>query len=175
MNLHIIRDGQELGVLTAKDARELLEAGFLKPTDEYWVDEPDRRQALALFPEQDLRSRAPWLTRAKASVTTAGQTVQTQATNITGKLSALVRNQQAAIAASTALALEGYLPQLRKIVNERLSKMVGGTQSALRDETFLRKLFGAAYDCLPKPVCRFVNETTFVEFCLRHRNRLLNQ
>jgi hypothetical protein len=175
MKLHILRDGQELGTLADTDARELLEAGFLRPTDEFWVEQPDQRQALAILLEQDLENRPNWLARAKASVTTAGQTVQTQAANITGKLSSIVRSQQAAVTASATLALEGYLPQLRKMVNERLGKMLAPTQSALRDEVFLRKLFGAVYDCLPKPVGRFVTEIGFVEFCLKHRNRLLRQ
>lgn len=175
MKLHILRDGQELGTLPDMDARELLAAGFLRPNDEFWVEQPDQRQALGVLVEQGSENRPNWLARAKASVTTAGQTVQTQAANITGRLSTLVRNQQTVITTSTALALEGYLPQLRKMVNERLGKMLAPTQSALRDEVFLRKLFGAVYDCLPKPVGRFVTETAFVQFCLKHRNRLLNQ
>lgn len=175
MKLHILRDSQELGTLEDTDARELLDTGFVRPTDEFWVEQPDQRHALAVLFERSSENRPNWLARARASVTAAGQTVQTQAANQTGKLFSLVRNQQAAIAASTTLALEGYLPQLRAMVNERLGKMLGATQSALRDEVFLRKLFGAVYDCLPKAVCRFVNEGTFVEFCLKHRNRLLSK
>jgi hypothetical protein len=47
------------------------------------------------------------------------------------------------------------------------------TQAALKDEEFLRKLFGAVYDCLPKPAKRFVSEPAFLEFCFKHQRKLL--
>jgi hypothetical protein len=37
----------------------------------------------------------------------------------------------------------------------------------------MRKLFGAAYDCLPRPVQRFVGEEKFVNFCMQRRQKLL--
>jgi hypothetical protein len=180
--LNILRDGQELGALTDADARELLKAGFLKSTDEFWVEQPEQRQVeqpeqrqtLALLPEQSPEVHASWLDRAKASADTASRTVQAQAASVAGKVTTFVRRQQTILTASTTIALEGYLPELRRMVGERLDKMVGATQAALRDEVFLRKLFGAVYDCLPRPVCRFVSEPAFVEFCFKHRDRLLN-
>jgi hypothetical protein len=156
------------------EARELLEAGFLRPTDEFWIEHPNQRQPLAALLEQAPERRTNWLARAKASVTSVGQTAQSRAARVTASLSSLARKQPATAKASVTLVLEGYLPQVRKTVNEKPSTMVGSTRAALQDETFLRKLFGAVYDCLPKPVYRFVNEATFVEFCLRHRRRLLS-
>jgi len=47
-------------------------------------------------------------------------------------------------------------------------------EAALEDEIFLRKLFGAFYDCLPKAVYRFVSEHAFIDYCLRHRRKLLH-
>jgi hypothetical protein len=47
------------------------------------------------------------------------------------------------------------------------------TSTALRDEVFLRKLFGAVYDTLPKPIYRFVSEEAFLTFCFKHQRRLL--
>jgi hypothetical protein len=38
----------------------------------------------------------------------------------------------------------------------------------------MRKLFGATYDCLPKPVYRFVSEQAFIEFCMERRRELLD-
>ena len=37
------------------------------------------------------------------------------------------------------------------------------------------KVFGAAYDCLPKPVSRFVPEQQFIAFCMKHRAQLLQR
>jgi hypothetical protein len=37
----------------------------------------------------------------------------------------------------------------------------------------MRKTFGAVYDCLPKPVYRFVSEAAFIEFCMARRRKLL--
>ena len=53
------------------------------------------------------------------------------------------------------------------------SEAVDRIQAANRDEEFLTKIFGAAYDCLPRPVCRFVTEAQFTEFCRRHHRRWL--
>jgi hypothetical protein len=46
-------------------------------------------------------------------------------------------------------------------------------QAAMRDDEFMRKLFGATYDCLPKPVYRFVKEEAFIQFCMERRGKLL--
>lgn len=43
----------------------------------------------------------------------------------------------------------------------------------VQDDEFMRKTFGAVYDCLPKPVCRFIGEERFIAFCLEHRRRLV--
>ncbi len=173
MQLHILRDGQELGVLPAAEALELLQAGFLRGTDEFWTESPGVRQPLTRLLEAKDSSRPDWLARAQSSVSSAGRAIQARALDLTGKVSALARGRKAALAASTARALEGYLPRLRELTTESLGKMARSADSALHDEVFLRKLFGAVYDCLPKAVGRFVSEIAFVEFCLKHRQWLL--
>ena len=46
MKLHILRDGQELGALPVTEARELVAIGFLRTSDEFWMDDPRKLQTL---------------------------------------------------------------------------------------------------------------------------------
>jgi pimeloyl-ACP methyl ester carboxylesterase len=52
-------------------------------------------------------------------------------------------------------------------------KPLTAARSALQNDELMRKAFGALYDCLPRPVCRFIGEDAFMRFCLQHRERLL--
>ncbi|MBI3415609.1 MAG: hypothetical protein HY043_09875 [Verrucomicrobia bacterium] len=79
------------------------------------------------------------------------------------------------MAAASNRMLEDFIPALRSLVGTALAKSSQTVEAALRDEALLRKVFGAVYDLLPKPVRRFVSEEVFVEFCLGHRQRLLNK
>jgi hypothetical protein len=70
--------------------------------------------------------------------------------------------------------LDDFGPRLRELTQSQLKeRVVDSTSKALRDEAFLRKMFGAIYDCLPKPIHRFVGEEAFVAYCLRNRRRFL--
>ena len=174
MKLHILREGQELGSLSAAEARELLAAGFLLPSDEFWIDDPGKVLPLGRIFKSATGGRPPLLSRAKSSMVTAGGAARTGAVKISRNVSALVKKQQTAVAASATRALEDYLPSIRNLVSENQAKMLRSAESALKDDKFLRKLFGAVHDCLPKPVRRFVTEESFVDFCLKHRHRLLD-
>jgi hypothetical protein len=54
-----------------------------------------------------------------------------------------------------------------------VSQSAAHAQAALRDDEFMRKVFGATYDCLPRPVRRFMTEPAFIQFCLERRWELL--
>jgi len=71
--------------------------------------------------------------------------------------------------------LEDFLPRLRGLVTPAFKRTMLSAEAALRDEVLLRKLFGAVYDVLPRPVRRFICEERFVEFCLQHKQRLLRK
>jgi hypothetical protein len=174
LKFHIAREGMELGMLSDGDAGELLAAGFLRPDDEFWTDlDPTRR------PLRELLQPAPgkdtsWLVRARNSAIAAGGAIREQATGVAEKISSLARRNTAAVAVATDRMLEDYLPTLRHQVARNLQKSVHTTKSAVKDEAFMRKLFGAMYDCLPKAVYRFVNEEAFIQFCLKHQRKLLD-
>jgi hypothetical protein len=66
------------------------------------------------------------------------------------------------------------MPQIRKLVTQQMVKSsVTRVRTAVHDNEFMRKVFGATYDCLPKPVHRFVTETAFIEYCTKHRQKIL--
>jgi len=161
-------------MLSAAEAGELLAAGLLRPDDEFWTDaDPTRRPLKELLQPVSAKDTS-WLVRAKNSATAVGGTIREQAFNVAGKLSILARRNKDAVAIATDRILEDYLPTLRQQVAQHLQKSVDTTKSAVKDEVFMRKLFGAVYDCLPKPVYRFVKEEAFVEFCFKHRRKLLD-
>jgi hypothetical protein len=168
-NVHIARNGEELGVLKVADALELLREGFLQDTDEFWTTDCSQRRPLGQLSadvERDGRSLAK---RARDQAAAAAGIVRQSTDHFHTRISAMRR---AATSAQTN-ALIGYLPRLREHALAALARTSRTAQVALGDEVFLRKLFGAVYDCLPKPVARFVTEPLFVEFCLKHRARLL--
>ena len=173
LSLHILRDGQELGSLTAAEAREMVAAGFLRPSDGFWNDDRGKVLPLDTLLAAPMGGRPPLLMRAKSSVVTIGSVARKETAKLTRGVSALIKKPKDVVAASSSRALEDYLPKVRNLVSDHLAKTLRSAESALKDEEFLRKLFGAVYDCLPKPIYRFVGEASFVEFCLKHRNRLL--
>ncbi len=174
LRLHIARDGIELGELLASDACELLAAGFLRPSDEYWNEGDSTRRRLSELPPPVSDAETSLIARVKSSATAIGETVRAQAANAAETLSGLARRNTAAVREASERMLEDYLPALRQQIVQRIELPVQTTKSALQDEAFVRKLFGAVYDCLPKPVYRFVGEAAFIEFCLKHRRKLLD-
>jgi hypothetical protein len=168
----ISRQGLELGTLPVRDAIELLRAGFLLPADEFAPAATSERHLLSeLIPSG---ASPGWLQRAKASVVTSSTAVVQGAGRITSKVSEKIRGGPTLVSAVATKVLEDYAPTLRDRVAAQMKSTVQTTQAALRDEVFLRKLFGAVYDCLPKPVYRFVSERAFIDYCLKHRRKLLD-
>jgi len=164
----------ELGELPVRDATELLRVEFLLPTDEFWTAASPERHLLSELDNAPSGVSSGWLQRARTSVVTATAVVVQGAGHITSKVSATIRGGPALIGTVATKVLEDYAPTLRERVVAQMKTTVQTTQSALRDEVFLRKLFGAVYDCLPKPVYRFVSEPAFIEYCLKHRRKLLD-
>jgi hypothetical protein len=169
----ISRQGLELGKLPIREAVELLRAGFLLQDDEFWTAEIQERRLLAELEKADVSPG--WLQRAKTSVMTTTSAVMQGAGHITSKVSGTIRSGSTLIGAAATRVLDDYAPTLRERIAAQLKSKVQTTQAALRDEVFLRKLFGAVYDCLPKPVHRFVAEQVFIEYCLKHRRKLLRE
>ena len=86
----------------------------------------------------------------------------------------LTGTTKAGAARVTDKLLSGFIPQIRKIVSDLgQTKPFQALRSSVGDDQFMLKVFGAAYDCLPKPVHRFVSEQHFVTFCMKHRDQLV--
>jgi hypothetical protein len=174
--LHIARGGIELGTLNEAEALELLRAGFLLPDDAYRIEGTADWRTLAEFaPESESKPKPTMLMQlAKQKVVAAGEATAAQATRLTAKLRSVTDRQTHQLADSANRMLRAFTPQIRQLVSRQLVKQsVARVRASLRDDEFTRKLFGATYDCLPKPVCRFVTEETFIQFCLEHRQKLL--
>jgi predicted CoA-binding protein len=170
--LIVAREQFELGALTKAEVRELLDAGFLRTTDA-WRNE-DAKEWLSiseLFPEQTNPSLTGVVGQRIADV---GKSMADSASQISSKLKSFTARGQRHLTTSSTQLLESFLPQLRKIVaNQLIRQPVQSIQSALRNDDFMRKFFGAIYDCLPKPVCRFVSEEPFIQFCMDRKAQLL--
>ncbi len=172
MNEKIIvsRDALELGSLTRLEARELLHAGFLKPTDVWRSDSLSQWLPLA-----ELCADSPAEPLAKVvqkKLWEARQSVVGGARQLTTKLKGLIgRGQELTL--SSRQMLDAFIPQLKKLVaHQMIQKPIGSVHLALRNEKFMRAFFGALYDCLPRPVCRFITEPAFIEFCIEQRETL---
>jgi hypothetical protein len=171
--IYIAREELDLGMFVSDDAIELLEAGFLRADDVFWTDHSATRRRLSELKSYAEGMEPSLLQKVKGGMFTAAGAVLEGASVVHDKVTALTGNRRADLNYAKAVVLEGYLPRIKEAVISRLKHSAQSAEAALRDEVFMRKLFGAVYDTLPKPVCRFVTEEGFIEFCFKHRNRLL--
>jgi hypothetical protein len=174
--LRITRDAVELGILPEAEARELLQLGLLKPGDLFsreGMAEPRPLAELdATVPQSEQRS---WLSAARNSVSGAAAVAAGSAGTVAAKLKSLVTTPSAGLSGATSRLLDGYTGQIKSILSGLGdSRPLQAIRSGVRDDDTMRKVFGAAYDCLPRPVCRFISEERFVSYCMQHRSRLLD-
>ena len=168
--IQIARGPLELGVLSRAEADELLRAGFLLPTDVCRSDETQPWQPLGQPVLAAISSASPL-----AKVKDVATSVRAGVSQAAGKLMFATSRGSTAVGSVAARLLEDYLPRIRESVGATLASSAGTIDVKIQDETFQRKVFGAAYDILPKPVRRFVGEESFVEFCFKHRSKLLGK
>lgn len=172
--IHIAREGLRLGTVSTEEAVMLLGTGFFLPTDEWWTDEDDQPRWLSQLEAIEMTDGTQWKARALGVVTGVSDVLQSGVSKVTGTLALATAKQRAAKDRATQLLLANYIPRVRELVDRQLAEgFAARARSALQDEEFLRKLFGAVYDCLPKPVYRFVDENAFISFCLEKRRELL--
>jgi len=174
--LRITRDVVELGTLPEAEARELLQLGLLKPSDQFSCEGmPASKRLAELDPTPAAAEKRSWLSAARDSMTSAGGFAASSAGNVAGKLKSLVPTPSASLSGATSRLLDGYTRQIKSILaGLGDSPPLRAIRSGVRDDETMRKVFGAAYDCLPRPVCRFVSEERFIAYCMQHRGRLLD-
>ncbi len=174
--IEISREGMVLGILPETEARELLAAAFLKPTDQFRAEagaEPRSLAELASPPASPERNTS-WLAKAKDSIVSAGSSVVDTASELASQAWRLTQATQSKAVEIPDRLLSGFLPQIQRIISGLLeTKPFQAVREGVRDDDLMQKVFGAAYDCLPKPICRFVSETQFIAFCMKHRSQLL--
>jgi len=185
--LEISRDDIVLGRLRRTEAIELLRVGFLKPSDQYHSEgdaelrplndllQPSIPDAPSGIVAASAR-RTPWLGKAKSSVSTAAGAVTGAAGQVGARLRTLTATALGKARHASNLILQGYIPQLRRLLEQLPeTRPVAAVRRGIRDEALMRKVFGALYDCLPKPVCRFIPEQRFVQFCMDNQSKLLRR
>ena len=172
--VHLARGESDLGVLPLKEVRELLASGFLRPGDEFWMAGQTGWLPLSQLPAVETPDGGIYH-KLKEALTSAAAIAQKSAPSVTSRVASVAGKPTEQLTAATNRMLEDYLPHLGASAQMALAQTSRSADAALRDEGFLRKLFGAVHDLLPRAVCRFVNEEAFVDFCLRHRHRLLGR
>lgn len=175
--IEISREGTVLGALPEAEARELLAAAFLKPTDQFRTEPGAELRPLAELtsPPVNAESGGSWFTKAKDSIVSAGAAVADTAGELASQARRLTQATQSRAVEIPDRLLSAFLPQIQKIISGLLeTKPFQAVRDGVRDDELMQKVFGAAYDCLPKPICRFINEAQFVAFCMKHRRQLLS-
>lgn len=169
-----LRRGElSLGTVTAHEAVELLKAGFFQPTDLHRPVDGDVWQPLSTL-AVDASAPAEGIgAKMSAALTHAAASVKSRSASAVSVLGHLAGRGKEQIDQTTQTLLEGYLPRIQAMVGEAMTKSSTTVAAALKDEVFLRKLFGAIHDMLPDPVHRFVPEEAFLAFGFKHRDRLL--
>jgi hypothetical protein len=172
--LYIARVENELGAITEHEAPDMLEAGFLSADDLWRAEGSSKWKPLAELTFKTTAQPTSVLTRAQQKVKSTTSAAFSQAVQLTQKVTRVAARGKDHLTDSARGKLDSYTPQIRKLVeNQLVQRSVTNAKSALHDDEFMRKVFGATYDCLPKPIHRFVAEQAFIEFCLERRQRLL--
>jgi len=174
--VYIARGVTELGPLTKSEVRELLREGFLLPTDLYWevgmTEWAELREfdsAPASVTKGDARVKS-----ARREVSSAGKSTAARASDLTRKLRSFAGRGHKDLSGVASRLLDSFAPQIQKLVSHQLVRQsVACAQKAARDDDFMRGFFGVIYDCLPRPVRRFVPEKPFVRYCMERRLEML--
>ncbi len=175
-DIRIARDGEELGTFTSNEVGELLAGGFLKSADMYWMPGlPDWQLIGEAFKAADPSSTpSGWLTIVRHQVVERSSDVVARVGELVERVRAGTAEGGQSLSKVRQMILEEQLPYLQKLLAAQLKdKPLAATRNVWQNDELMGKAFGALYDCLPKPVCRFIAEEAFVHFCLEHRERLL--
>ena len=170
--VYIARDGLELGLFVSSDVLVLLEEGFLRPDDTFWLDDLPGHRPLSELDGFLKSQQIPLLQKVKGTVLSAAGVVKEGAVSAAVRMSSIAGRGRTEATAATTKVLEDYLPAIRQHVATVIRQGTRSATSVLRDDTVMRKVFGAVYDMLPKPVRRFVSEERFILFCFEHRQKL---
>ena len=169
----IARNGQEIGAFTADEIPSLRQSGFLQPADHFRLEGQEGWRRLEEFGvAKEALARVTPLQKAAARTS---ESIRNLARRLASGSANLVSSTERATAAVTNRFLEDYLPRLSALLRARAESAHRSTSSLLRDDDKMRQFFGAAYDSLPKPIHRFVTEQQFIDFCFKHRERLLGK
>ncbi len=172
--IHVARGEAEFGSCTLAEAREMVDAGFFLTTDEAWAPGISEWRPLGETITRLTVEGADWRDKVVAGVTGLSRVLGRSAGLFVAGVKAHAGQGQEAISIAKRKALEQYVPQFKQLLAEHFrNKPAAIARAALQDDAVIRNLFGAVYDCLPKPLCRFVSEAVFIDFCLEHRQRLV--
>jgi hypothetical protein len=172
-DLEIARGEWNLGAIPESEVRELLMVGFLQPTDLFRANETD---AWAPLSELDAsKSQSAEDGSLVSRLVPAAKGLINATADAARAIKDVATHRKDQLGDATAAGLESFLPQIRGIVI-RVSETppFRVIKSGVQNDDFMRKLFGAAYDLLPRPVQRFVSEERFVAFCMKHRQKLIS-
>lgn len=164
-----------LGAVDSSDVPDLLAEGFLIITDEFKAPGSWRWRPLAELGRHLADSQSGIASRLRMTATDVVDTVRESTVSTAASVSEAAGKAFRSAKATPGEVLELWMPKITSLTNRALAGASGTIQSFLTDEVFLRKLFGAVYDSLPKPAQRFVTEEDFIGFCLKHRARLVKQ
>lgn len=170
--VHVVRGEVELGALPLSEVHALLATGLLRSTDEFWRPGQAAWRPLSELPAVEAPA-GNLFSRARESLAGATTFLHKSAGTLASRVSSTLEGQQQHLGAAANRVLEDYLPTLQSAVDKAVAQSTRSLEAAARDDAFLGKLFGAVYDLLPRPVCRFVTEEAFIQFCFAHRERLL--
>jgi molybdopterin adenylyltransferase len=171
--IEIRRGRLRLGTVTAAEAVELLREGFFRGTDQFYAGDEGSWHLLGALEVASSGTAAGIGAKVSAAFSQAAAAVKSQTASAAATIGNIAGRGKQGIDNASHILLEDFLPRMQTMVGDALVNSSTTVASALRDEVFLKKLFGAIYDVLPKPVHRFVGEETFIAFSLKHRDRLL--
>jgi hypothetical protein len=172
--IHVARGEAEFGAYSLAEAREMMEAGFFLRTDEAWVAGMSEWRPLGETIARLTAEGADWRDKVVAGAEGLSRVLGRSVGQFVAGVKTHAGPSQESFSHAKRKALEQYVPQFKQLLGEQFrDKPAAIARAALRDDTVMRNVFGAVYDCLPNALRRFVPQAVFIEFCLEHRQRLV--
>src|SRR5262245_31973653 len=136
--IHVARGETELGAFTLAEAAELLDAGFLQPTDEAWSQRMPEWRPLAETLSRLKAASADWRDTVVAGATLLSRVVGRRAGNFVATVKSRAADSQQTLSEAKRRALEEYLPQFQKLLTEQLrDKPAAVIRAAVHDEAVM--------------------------------------
>ena len=177
-SLHIARNGERIGKVAVDEIANLVKAGLLNPTDDYWETGMTDWKPLSYRAELRALGDSPdaWRREARGAMADAAGILARGTAKLAETARTLASRGNEVPPSAARKLLADYLPRIKELAAAQLeTKPFLSAPAALVNDELMERTFSAVFDQLPAAVERFIPEELFLDFCLERRQELLQR